>query len=177
MRRRRATNLAVESTLPRPDIARCISYPANRRSIFDNGQYGDRAGGVGYTITQGLRLGVSAYRGPYLDYEFPYYFPGEANPHVLPATAIGVDGQWGRGPWNVYGEWQRKARLFLYLDGSARLVCESGEALFGIIVRCIGCCGLRRLAMPGNHRSCCVHAKNTESCTYPRTREQYHRPR
>ncbi len=83
------------------------SSPANRRSIFDNGQYGDWAGGVGYTITQGLRLGVSAYRGPYLDYEFPYYFPGEANPHALPATAIGVDGQWGHGPWNVYGEWQR----------------------------------------------------------------------
>jgi hypothetical protein len=83
------------------------SSPANRRSLFDNGQYGDWAGGVGYTITQGLRLGVSAYRGPYLDYEFPYYFPGEANPHALPATAIGVDGQWGHGAWNVYGEWQR----------------------------------------------------------------------
>ncbi len=65
------------------------------------------AGGVGYTITQGLRIGASAYRGPYLDFEYPYYFHGEADPHVLPATAVGVDAEWGRGPWNVYGEWQR----------------------------------------------------------------------
>jgi hypothetical protein len=83
------------------------SSPANRRSIFDNGQFGDWTGGVGYTIAQGLRIGASAYRGPYLDHEYPYYFRGEADPHVLPATAVGVDGQWGRGPWNVYGEWQR----------------------------------------------------------------------
>jgi hypothetical protein len=83
------------------------SSPANRRSIFDNGQYGDWAGGVGYTLMQGLRIGASTYRGPYLDFEFPYYFPGEADPHVLPATAVGVDVEWGRGPWNVNGEWQR----------------------------------------------------------------------
>jgi hypothetical protein len=68
------------------------SSPANRRSIFDDGQFGDWAGGIGYTITQGLRVGASTYRGPYLDYEYPYYFPGEADPHVLPATAVGVVG-------------------------------------------------------------------------------------
>ena len=32
------------------------------------------------------------------------YFPGEAPPHDLPATAYGLDVQWGHGPWNVYGE-------------------------------------------------------------------------
>lgn len=83
------------------------SSPANRRSIFDRDQYGNWAGGAGYTIRQGFRVGASAYRGPYLDRQFPYYFPGEAKPRDLPASAYGVDVQWGRGPWNVAGEWQR----------------------------------------------------------------------
>src|SRR5262249_31063129 len=65
------------------------------------------AGGIGYTILQGFRVGASAYRGPYLDRQYAFYFPGEAKPKDLPATAIGFDVAWGRGPWNVYGEWQR----------------------------------------------------------------------
>jgi hypothetical protein len=82
------------------------SSPANRRSIFDHDQYGNWAGGIGYTIAQGFRVGASTYRGPYLDRHFPFYFPGEAKPSDLDATAVGVDVSWGRGPWNVYGEWQ-----------------------------------------------------------------------
>ncbi|MGH9645546.1 MAG: hypothetical protein ACRD4E_01910, partial [Bryobacteraceae bacterium] len=80
------------------------SSPANPRSVFDKDQYANWAGGVGYTIRQGFRVGVSAYRGPYLDRQYPYYFPGEAPPRDLPATGYGLDVQWGRGPWNVYGE-------------------------------------------------------------------------
>ena len=34
----------------------------------------------------------------------PTIFPGEAPPRELPATGYGLDVQWGRGPWNVYGE-------------------------------------------------------------------------
>jgi len=79
----------------------------NRRSIFDRDQYGNWAGGAGYTIRQGFRVGASMYRGPYLDRQYPYYFPGEAPPNQLPATAVGVDGSFGHGPWNLYGEWQR----------------------------------------------------------------------
>jgi len=82
------------------------SSPANRRSVFDRDQYANWAGGAGYTIRQGLRVGASAYRGPYLYRGFPYYFPGESRPVELPATAWGVDAQWGRGHWNTSGEWQ-----------------------------------------------------------------------
>ncbi len=82
------------------------SSPTNPRSVFDRDQYGNWAGGIGYTIRQGLRVGVSAYRGPYLDRQYPYFFPGEANPKSRPATAYGVDAQWGRGHWNLSGEWQ-----------------------------------------------------------------------
>jgi hypothetical protein len=83
------------------------SSPINRRSIFDRDQYGNWAGGAGYTIRQGFRVGASMYRGPYLDREFPFYFPCEAPPNELPATAVGVDASFGQGPWNLYGEWQR----------------------------------------------------------------------
>ncbi|HXE07481.1 MAG TPA: hypothetical protein VN612_06275 [Acidobacteriaceae bacterium] len=83
------------------------SSPANPRSIFAHDQYGNWAGGGGYTIRQGFRLGMSAYRGPYLDRHFKYFFRGEANPNTLPAHAFGFDGQWARGHWNVQGEWQQ----------------------------------------------------------------------
>ena len=83
------------------------SSPANRRSIFDHDQYGNWTGGVGYTVRQGFRVGVSAFRGPYLHRQYPYFFPGEAAPKEMPATAVGVDVQWGAGPWNASGEWQR----------------------------------------------------------------------
>lgn len=83
------------------------SSAANRRSIFDHDQYGNWAGGVGYTIVQGFRIGASAYRGPYLDRQSPYYFSEKAKPRDLPATAYGLDVQWGHGPWNAYGELQR----------------------------------------------------------------------
>jgi hypothetical protein len=83
------------------------SSPANRRSIFDHDQYGTWTGGVGYTITQGLRVGVSAYRGPYLHREFQYYFPGESPPKDLPATGYGLETELARGHWNFHGEAHR----------------------------------------------------------------------
>ena len=83
------------------------SSPANPRSIFDHDQYGNWAGGGGYTIRQGLRVGVSGYRGPYLDRQYAYFYPGEANPNTLPAHALGVDTEWAHGHWNVQGEFQR----------------------------------------------------------------------
>ena len=82
------------------------SSPANRRSVFDTDQYGNWAGGVGYTILQGFRVGMSAYRGPYLHRQYPFYRRGEAAPRELPATAIGIDADWARGHWNGAGEMQ-----------------------------------------------------------------------
>jgi hypothetical protein len=83
------------------------SSPVNPRSVFEHDQYANWAGGAGYTIRQGFRVGGSAFHGPYLDRQFEFFFPGEANPGSLPATGYGVDVQWGQGPWNVWGEWQR----------------------------------------------------------------------
>lgn len=103
------TGAEVDATAGRLDMrAQYVnSSPANRRSILAHDQYGNWAGGAGYTIRQGFRVGGSFYYGPYLDRKYPYYFPGEAKPRELPASAYGVDVQWGRGRWNVNGEWQR----------------------------------------------------------------------
>jgi hypothetical protein len=82
------------------------SSPANPRSLFARDQYGNWAGGGGYTIRQGLRVGVSAYRGPYLN-RSSWYFPwGEESPSKLPAHALGLDGRWACGHWTVQGEFQ-----------------------------------------------------------------------
>jgi hypothetical protein len=83
------------------------SSPANRRSIADKDQYGNWTAGAGYTIKQGLRIGGSMYRGPYLHREHLYYHPGEAKPADLPASGYGLDAQWGHGHWTVEGELQR----------------------------------------------------------------------
>jgi hypothetical protein len=83
------------------------SSPANPRGPFGHDQYGNWAGGGGYTIRQGLRVGVSAYRGPYLSRNYQFFQPGEVNPNTLVANAIGVDAAWARGHWNVQGEWQK----------------------------------------------------------------------
>jgi hypothetical protein len=82
------------------------SSPDNPRSIFAKDQYANWAGGIGYTIRQGLRVGISGYRGPYLDRKFAFFSPGESNPRGLPASAGGVDVEWAHGHWNVDGEWQ-----------------------------------------------------------------------
>ncbi len=83
------------------------SSPANPRSIFAGDQYGNWAGGGGFTVRQGLRVGVSGYRGPYLDRKYAYYFPGEVNPGKLPAHAIGLDGNWAHGHTTAFVEVQR----------------------------------------------------------------------
>lgn len=83
------------------------SSPANARSIFARDQYGNWAGGGGFTIRQGLRIGASVYRGPYLDRKYAYYFPGEVNPSKLPAHAIGLDGNWAHRHTIAFVEVQR----------------------------------------------------------------------
>lgn len=99
----------VDLTLDKLDLRAQFtnSSPSNRRGIFDSDQYGSWTAGGGYTIRQGLRVGASVNRGPYLHRGHRFYFRGEAPPVSLSAVLVGTDVQYGRGPWNVNGEWQR----------------------------------------------------------------------
>src|SRR5579871_339583 len=103
------------------------SSPANPRSVFQSDQYGSWTGGAGYTIKQGIRVGVSGYRGPYLDRDYAFFYPGEIAPKKLPASGVGVDVQWGAGPWNVSGEWQRFVMQYTAIPN---FVQQSGYAEF-----------------------------------------------
>jgi hypothetical protein len=77
----------------------------NPRSVFDRDQYGNWVGGLGHTILQGLRVGASAGRGPYLDRQWPFYARGEANPNLLPGSSAAADVEFAHGYWTVIGEW------------------------------------------------------------------------
>ena len=88
------------------------SNPYNPRSLSESGQYAQWTAGAGYTIRQGLRVGVSAYRGPWLDANFQSFVPVGSSLGDYPASGLGVDVQWARGRWNVGGEWQRSAFSF-----------------------------------------------------------------
>lgn len=82
------------------------SSPANPRTLREKDQYGAWSGGVGYSIAQGFRIGLQAYRGPYVSRDYAFYFPGEARPRDLPGKGLGFEAQWARGPWNALGEIQ-----------------------------------------------------------------------
>jgi len=69
------------------------SSPWNPRSLTERHQYGNWAGGGGYTIRQGLRVGASAYYGT-------------ANPVTHGARAVGADVQFAHGHWYTNGEIQ-----------------------------------------------------------------------
>jgi len=81
--------------------------PANPRDISQAGQYLQWAAGGGYTIRQGFRIGMSGFRGPYLNENLAAALPLGTTLRSFPASAIGVDGQWGHGRWSVNGEWQK----------------------------------------------------------------------
>jgi len=83
------------------------SSPANPRSPFASGPHPQWTAGAGFTIHQGFRVGTSAFRGPWLDSEVRPFLPPGSNLSDLPASGLGADVQWARGPWSASGELQR----------------------------------------------------------------------
>jgi hypothetical protein len=70
-------------------------------------QYLQWALGGGYTIRQGFRVGVSGFRGPYLEREVAPALPVGTSVRTFPASGLGIDGQWARGRWSIAAEVQR----------------------------------------------------------------------
>lgn len=83
------------------------SSPANPQGLRSDSQFAQWTAGAGYTFKNGLHLGVSGFRGPYLDQTVEATLPPGGNIRELNATGIGADLQWSRGAWSTEGEWQR----------------------------------------------------------------------
>ncbi len=81
--------------------------PSNPLSLSHAPDYLQWTAGGGYTISQGFRVGVSGFRGPYLDPFLTGWLPAGATARDFPASAVGLDVQWARGGWSTTGEWQR----------------------------------------------------------------------
>jgi len=80
--------------------------PANPQSIGDAGKFLQWAAGAGYTIQQGFRVGVSGFRGPYLNQSVAPLLPAGTTVRDFPASGLGSDAQWARGRWSASGELQ-----------------------------------------------------------------------
>jgi hypothetical protein len=102
--------------------------PSNPLSVSHAPQYAQWVVGGGYTIRQGLRVGISGFRGPYLAPDVAPLLPAATSVRSFPVSGLGLEVQWARGHWSTSGEWQR----FQYdLPGFTRapsLISSYGEA-------------------------------------------------
>ena len=73
--------------------------PSNPRRLNEFGRYHQWSAGAGYTIRQGFRVGVSGFRGPYLDGSIASLLPPEIMYGVSPpaASASTCSGRAGDG--------------------------------------------------------------------------------
>jgi len=101
--------------------------PANAQKVAQAGQYAQWTLGGGYTIRQGFRVGVSGFRGPYLNEVLAPLLPLGTTPRDFPASGVGVDVQWARGRWSATGEWQRFGFDIPNFTRSPRLTTGYGE--------------------------------------------------
>ena len=82
------------------------SSPANPQSLTSGSQFVQFSGGAGYSVRGGLHVGVSGYRGPYLERTLAGLIPAGRSLQDFKASGFGVDAQWSGGPWSAEGEWQ-----------------------------------------------------------------------
>jgi hypothetical protein len=82
------------------------SSPANPQGFTSHSQSPQWTAGGGYTVPGGLHVGLSAFRGPYLDRTLDSLLPSGRTIRDFPAVGLGIDAQWARGRWSVDGEWQ-----------------------------------------------------------------------
>ncbi len=83
------------------------SSPYNPRQFFASAQHPQWTAGGGYTIVQGLRVGISAYRGPWLSGARAALIPAGLTAGDFPASAVGFDIEAAHGHWSAVGEWDR----------------------------------------------------------------------
>jgi hypothetical protein len=82
------------------------SSPANPQGFTSHNQSPQWTAGGGYTFPGGLHVGLSSFRGPYLDRTLNTLLPPGRTIRDFPAVGLGIDAQWARGRWSIDGEWQ-----------------------------------------------------------------------
>lgn len=82
------------------------SSPANPHGLASESQLVQWTAGAGYTFAEGLHVGVSGFRGPYLDRSVEPFLPAGTTLRSFPAFGAGLDARWSRGAWSLQGEWQ-----------------------------------------------------------------------
>jgi hypothetical protein len=83
------------------------SSPVNPQSLTSGSQSPQLTLGAGYTLPGGLHVGLSEFRGAYLDRTLAAVLPAGRIIRNYQATGFGTDIQWSRGAWSTEGEWQR----------------------------------------------------------------------
>jgi hypothetical protein len=82
------------------------SSPANPQSLLSRSQFAQWTAGAGYSFHQGLHLGISVFRGPYMEHVVGPFLPAGSSVTDFTASGLGFDAQWLGGPWSLEGEWQ-----------------------------------------------------------------------
>jgi len=83
------------------------SSPSNPQKIASSSQAAQWAAGMGATLLPGLRVGLSGFRGPWLQSTTQSQLDALGYRwRQFNASGIGLDGQWARSRLAVSGEWQ-----------------------------------------------------------------------
>ena len=84
------------------------SSPSNPQKITSSSQAAQWAAGMGAAVVPGLRVGVSGFRGPWLQSTTQSQLDAAGfHWRKFDATGIGLDAQWARSRLALNGEWQQ----------------------------------------------------------------------
>jgi hypothetical protein len=108
------------------------SAPSNPQALVSSNHHLQWTAGGGWTPWQGLRIGASGFRGPFMDNSVEKLLPASKHVEDYPASAVGVDAQWARGRLSTSGEWYRAT--FSYPRLFTPLTVHSGYGEMKVIV-------------------------------------------
>ena len=83
------------------------SSPSNPQGLRSGSQFAQWTAGGGYSVGGGVHVGLSGFRGPYLDTPVTPLLSPAGPISRFDASGLGLDAQWSRGSWSIEGEWQR----------------------------------------------------------------------
>jgi hypothetical protein len=102
--------------------------PSSPLSLSHAPQYAQWVAGGGYTIRQGLRVGISGFRGPFITPDVSGWLPVGTSARTFPASGLGLEAQWALGHWSASGEWQRFQYDYPGFPQAPSVVFTYGEA-------------------------------------------------